>query len=152
MNLELLPALLEFAQVCEKDYLVDAGCGDGRVLIEAARKSGCRALGIERQASLCKLATDHAAQAGVGDRVKIITSDDYLAHLAEATVLFSFVPMSALGAEFQRLRRHLSRHARIVAHEQVRLPADLPAPSHSAALLGQANVTVAHCWQVADLV
>ena len=50
----LLPGLFEFANVGPEDTFVDLGCGDGRVVIEAAKQFGCRAIGVERNTALIR--------------------------------------------------------------------------------------------------
>lgn len=143
----LLSPLLSFAGVTGNDLLVDIGCGDGRVLIEAARKSGCRGVGFETQGELCKIAREQLRRAHLADRVSIHKGDAWSAPLHDATVVFLFVPVRALSACLPQLLDRLAVGTRIVAHEQVALEGT-PQPDLSAPLIGDAAVTVAHRWHV----
>ena len=53
----------------------DIGCGDGAVLIEAVRATGCRAVGIEIDPRRADAARDNARDHGVADRIHVITAD-----------------------------------------------------------------------------
>src|SRR3712207_2060027 len=44
---EVVDKMLEMAKVTAKDVVYDLGCGDGRIVITAAQKYGCRAVGID---------------------------------------------------------------------------------------------------------
>jgi SAM-dependent methyltransferase len=143
----LLSPLLGFAGVTNDDLLVDMGCGDGRVLIEAARRSGCRGVGFETQGELCKIAREQLRRAHLADHVTIHKGDAWSAPLHDATVVFLFVPVRALSAYLPQLLETLAVGTRIVAHEQVALD-DTPEPDVSAPLIGDAAVTVAHRWHV----
>lgn len=57
------------------DLLADLGCGDGRILIEAARASGCRGIGIEIDPERAEEARRAVAAAGLSSRIKIVTGD-----------------------------------------------------------------------------
>ena len=61
----LIDPLLELAQVGPDDHVVDIGCGDGRLVVEAAARLGCRAVGIERSPELVDSARARA-QSGRG--------------------------------------------------------------------------------------
>ena len=39
--------LLDFIKLIEGDTLMDLGCGDGRVLITAAKRFGCKVIGVD---------------------------------------------------------------------------------------------------------
>ena len=79
--------LLAKARVGKDDILYDLGSGDGRIVIEAARQTGCRAVGIEIDADLVDDSRQNAARAGVQDRVRFIVADIFTEDFSEATVL-----------------------------------------------------------------
>ncbi len=143
----LLPQLLSFAGVTRNDVLVDIGCGDGRVLIEAARRTGCRCVGFESQGELCRIANASVRRARLADRVKIHHGDAWSAALSDATVVFLFVPVQALATYLPPLLNQLTLGSRVVAHEQVALECS-PEPDQSTALICEAAITVAHLWRV----
>jgi SAM-dependent methyltransferase len=79
--------MLDQAKVTAGDLVVDLGSGDGRIPIEAARRYGARAVGIEYNADLAALAKRDAARAGVTDRVTLIHGDIFKEDFSAATVL-----------------------------------------------------------------
>jgi hypothetical protein len=79
--------MLERAKVTADDLVIDLGSGDGRIPIEAARRYGARAVGIEYNADLTALAKRDAARAGVTDRVTLIHGDIFKEDFSAATVL-----------------------------------------------------------------
>ena len=57
------------------DILFDLGCGDGRIVIEAARTYGCRAVGVEIDPLRAAAANINVVRAGVEDKVLIRQRD-----------------------------------------------------------------------------
>ena len=58
---DLIPALLELADVTSEDTVADLGCGDARILVEAAVRTGCRSIGVETDPDLVlPQLTEHA--------------------------------------------------------------------------------------------
>jgi len=83
----VIAEILSKARVGKDDILYDLGSGDGRIVIEAARQTGCRAVGIEIDADLVDDSRQNAARAGVQDRVRFIVADIFTEDFSEATVL-----------------------------------------------------------------
>lgn len=83
----LVNEMLEIAQVNDLDVVYDLGAGDGKIPIEAARRYGARAVGIEFNPNMAALARRNAQQAGVSDRVTIITGDIFQEDFSHATVV-----------------------------------------------------------------
>lgn len=143
----LVDPLLDVAAVSADDVVVDLGAGDGRIAIEAALRRGCRAVGVEHDADLVERARARARAAGVADRVAFVVGDARSADLATATVVFMFLPVTALGAILPGVRARLPPGARIVAHEQTRPPANVRADERRA-VVGPNALSVAHLWRV----
>jgi SAM-dependent methyltransferase len=143
----LIPALLEAAEVGPTDLLVDLGCGDGRVLIEAATRCGCRALGIEKDPALAERARRLVAECPARERIEIFQGDGSQASLSEATVVFLFLPVGSIPGIVESLRTQLPAGARIVAHEQERMVFSRE-PDRSQPLFATDALTVAHSWRV----
>ncbi len=144
---DLIPPLLSFAEVGSQDTIADLGCGDGRILVEAAQRTGCRALGIESDAGLAERARERARRAGVGDRVRIIEGDAQSAELGQATTVFVFLPVDTTVDLVSALLETLDPGTRVIAHEQHRLPVDIPGGT-TKPLIADGGVTVAHQWVV----
>lgn len=71
---EAVGKMLDLLDLDESSVLIDAGCGDGRILIEAARRYGCTAIGIEIDPEIAEIARRKRDEAGV-DRVYIFGGD-----------------------------------------------------------------------------
>jgi SAM-dependent methyltransferase len=83
----MVDKMLELAKVSDKDLVYDLGCGDGRILIRAAKKYGARAYGVDIDAKLVDQANAHAKKAGVSHLVKIERADIFTIDLTPATVV-----------------------------------------------------------------
>ena len=83
--------MLELAQVKQNDVLYDLGCGDGRIVITAARKYGVRAVGIDLDPQRIAEAKANAAKAGVEDKVTFKTGDLFRSEFSDATVVTLFL-------------------------------------------------------------
>jgi precorrin-6B methylase 2 len=94
----LVETMLNLADVTARDFVIDLGSGDGRMVIAAAKR-GARALGIEYEPDMVSLARRNAAAAGVGERAKFIQGDMFEADFSQATVLALFL----LPANLRRL-------------------------------------------------
>ena len=116
--------MLELAGVQEDDLVVDLGSGDGRLVIEAARRYGARGLGVEREERLVVLARAAALKAGVADRVSFRHGDIFEAALRGATVVTLYLLPRLLEQLAPKLRAELAPGARIVSHD---FPLDWPA-------------------------
>jgi SAM-dependent methyltransferase len=93
----LLIKMLETAQVTNKDLVYDLGAGDGKIAIEAARRYGARAVGIEFDPQMADHARQNAKNAGVADKVTIITGDIFAEDFSQATVVTLYLLPSLNG-------------------------------------------------------
>src|SRR5215467_13399799 len=62
---------LRLAELGSGDLLFDLGCGDGRVVVRAAKMAGARAIGVDIDRSLLRSTRQRIERAGVGDHVRI---------------------------------------------------------------------------------
>jgi len=67
--MEIVERVLRMAGVESGDYVIDLGSGDGRIIIEAAKR-GARGLGVDYDPRLMKAATGNARRAGVAARAR----------------------------------------------------------------------------------
>lgn len=108
--------MLRLAAVTSSDVVYDLGCGDGRIVITAAKKYGARGLGVDIDPERVKEANANAEQAGVMDRVKFVEQDLFETDLKDASV----VTLYLLPAVNQRLRpklwSELKPGTRVVSH------------------------------------
>lgn len=113
---DVVTRMLELAGTGPDDVVYDLGCGDGRIVIAAAREFGARGVGVDIDPALIDTARAAARAAGVEDRVSFRVEDALTTNLSEATV----VTLYLLAASNVKLRPQLTRDlppgARIVAH------------------------------------
>jgi len=109
--------MLELAGVGAEDIVYDLGSGDGRLVIEAARRYGARGIGVEREARLVDLARAAAASAKVADRVSFRQGDLFDTDLRGATVVTLYLLPPLLERLVPKLRAELVPGARIVSHD-----------------------------------
>jgi 16S rRNA G966 N2-methylase RsmD len=112
----VVEAMLDVAQVTAADVVYDLGSGDGRIVIEAARKYGAHGVGIELDAELNKRALKNAEKAGVADKVRFVQADFFKANLSEASVITLFLSPSINQRLQPKLKRELKPGTRIVSH------------------------------------
>jgi SAM-dependent methyltransferase len=112
----VVDAILRLAELRPGDLLVDLGSGDGRIVIEAARRFGVRALGVEIDPALVQLSNTRAAQAGVADRVRFVTQDLFETDLTEASVITMYLLPDVNLALRPRLLA-LKPGTRLVSHD-----------------------------------
>src|SRR5256885_16808716 len=84
--MEIVERMLRMAEVHAGDYVIDLGSGDGRIIIEAAKR-GARGLGVDLDPSLVKLATRNAEQVTVYDRARFEVRDIFDTDLSRASVV-----------------------------------------------------------------
>ena len=143
----LIEPLLDMAGVKAADHLVDLGCGDGRVLVEAVRTRGCRATGLELDASLIQLARKKIEAEGLADRIEIRAEDVNSGIPADASVVFLFLPVAKVGALLDRISRDVKPGTRVLFHEQDPINPGLK-PDESRPIFSDSAVTVAHLCKV----
>ena len=114
----VVTAMLKLAGVTKDDVVYDLGCGDGRIVIAAAKQFGARGVGIDIDPERIKEANAAAAQAGVADRVKFIVGDlfDPAVKISDATVVTLYL-LPSLNAKLRpRLQSELKPGTRIVSN------------------------------------
>jgi hypothetical protein len=109
--------MLKMAGVTAKDFVVDLGSGDGRMIITAAQKFNANGLGVDIDPKLVELATRHASNEAVGDRAKFIEQDMFKADISKATVVTLYVLPDFMEKLRPKLLRELKPGTRIVAHD-----------------------------------
>ena len=108
--------MLDLAGVGRGDILFDLGSGDGRLVIEAARR-GARGVGIERNGDLVERSRMAAAAVGVADQVRFTRGDIFEADLRGATVVTLYLLPRLLEALAPKLQAELAPGSRVVAHD-----------------------------------
>ena len=114
--IEVVHAMLELARVAPADVVYDLGCGDGRIVIAAARRYGARGVCVDRDPERIAESVQNARAAGVAERIRFVTEDLFQVDLQAATVVALFLTHE-LNLELRpKLLRELKSGARIVSH------------------------------------
>ncbi|HWM41959.1 MAG TPA: class I SAM-dependent methyltransferase [Burkholderiales bacterium] len=113
--MEIVERMLRMAEVKKDDYVIDLGSGDGRIVVEAAKR-GARGLGVDLDANLVKLATENAKKAGVEDRAQFLAKDIFDTDLSGATVV-AFYLLPEFNAKLLPRLLKLKPGTRIVSHD-----------------------------------
>jgi hypothetical protein len=109
--------MLRFASVTEKDFLIDLGSGDGRVVRTAATVFGARGFGVEIKDDLVNLANEEAKKEGIADRVKFLKQDLFKTNLSEATVITMYLLPDTVILLKDKFWTELKPGTRIVSHD-----------------------------------
>jgi SAM-dependent methyltransferase len=113
---EVVNAMLKTANVSRKDLVYDLGCGDGRIVIAAAKQFGARGVGVDIDPVRIKEARANAQAEGVADRVRFVEGDLFETDLRPATVVTLYL-LEQLNLKLQpKLVTELRPGTRIVSH------------------------------------
>jgi SAM-dependent methyltransferase len=113
---EVVEEMLRMAQVGKNDILYDLGCGDGRIVITAARLYGTRGVGVDIDPDRIRESRENAVKAGVGDLVKFVEQDLFETDFHEATVVSLYLLTSVNLRLRPRLFAQLMPGTRVVSH------------------------------------
>ena len=114
--MEVVHAMLRLAKVNSGDVVYDLGCGDGRIVITAAREYGARGVCVDIDPARIAESWENARQANVIDRIRFLNEDLFVTDLGDATVVTLFLSPELNLAVRPKLRRELKRGSRIVSH------------------------------------
>jgi hypothetical protein len=84
---EAIDEMLGLANVTSKDLLYDLGCGDGRIVVTAAQKYGCRAVGFDIDPARVAESKNNVRNGGVSNLARIEERDIFQVDLRPADVV-----------------------------------------------------------------
>jgi len=108
--------MADLARPKKADLVCDPGCGDGRVLIMAAQRYGCRGTGYELDPRLANQAMRIAKNRGVGDLVKVEVKDIFTVDYSNYDVVLIYLLPDMVLRLLPELET-LKPGSRIVAHD-----------------------------------
>jgi SAM-dependent methyltransferase len=113
---EAVDAMLRLAEVKKTDVVYDLGCGDGRIVIAAAKTYGARGVGIDIDPQRIAEANANAKRAGVDKLVRFEENDLFQADFKDATVVTLFL-LSSVNLKLKpKLMAELKPGTRIVSN------------------------------------
>jgi SAM-dependent methyltransferase len=113
--MEIVERMLRMAEVKKGDHVIDLGSGDGRIVIEAAKR-GASGLGVDIDANLVKAANERAKELGFGDLARFETRDIFDTDLSKASVV-AFYLLPDFNAKLMPKLLRLKPGTRIVSHD-----------------------------------
>ncbi len=113
----VVEAMLSMAEVNKDDMIYDLGCGDGRIVITAAKMFGSRGIGIDIDPQRIKECHENAKKAGVEGRVEFFQTDLFEADFSKASVVTLYF-LTEINLRLRpKLLAELSPGTRIVSHD-----------------------------------
>ena len=107
--------ILKLGKVSKRDLLYDLGSGDGRVLIIAAKKFGCKCVGIEKNFILYKISKWKVKREKLENKVKIKNKDFFEVDLSKATVIFMYLSKKVVNRLRKKFEKELKNGTRILS-------------------------------------
>ncbi|MHC4691684.1 MAG: SAM-dependent methyltransferase [Planctomycetota bacterium] len=113
---DVVDRMLELANVQKDDLLYDLGCGDGRIVVTAAKRFGCKAVGYDIDPKRIKESQDNVAKNNVGHLVTIEQKDIFTLDLSKADVITLYL-LPSLNVKLIPQLKTLKGGSRIVSHD-----------------------------------
>jgi len=114
---EVVDRMLRLAEPGPGEFLIDLGSGDGRIVIEAAKRYGTRGLGVDIDPALVARARDNARRAGVESLARFEVRDLFETDLRGANVVTMYLLPEVNLKVMPRLLQDLRPGARVVSHD-----------------------------------
>jgi hypothetical protein len=112
---EVVDAMLELAELKPGDVLYDLGCGDGRIVVTAAKRYGVKAVGLEVDPKRVRESQGNVRKGGVEDRVTIRQQDIFEADLSPASVVTMYL-LPTLNVRLMPQLARLKPGSRVISH------------------------------------
>jgi precorrin-6B methylase 2 len=113
---KVVDKMLEMAEVKKDDLVYDLGCGDGRIVVTAAKKYGCRAVGYDISPKRVKESLENVKKNNVGNLVRIEQQDIFKLDLSKANVITLYL-LPSLNVKLIPQLEKLKPGSRIVSHD-----------------------------------
>jgi Methyltransferase domain len=109
--------MLTLAEVGPKDFVIDLGSGDGRIVLTAAKVFGARGFGVDINEKLVKEANEAAKVQGIADRASFTIQDLFKTDIRKATVLTMYLLPNTVNMLKDKLLAELNPGTRILSHD-----------------------------------
>jgi len=113
----VVDAMLELAGVGPRDYVIDLGSGDGRIVLTGATRHKASGMGVDIDPELVDLANGSARKLGVSERVRFEQRDVLAADVSRATVITLYLLPGMMVNLQAKLLAELRPGTRIVSHD-----------------------------------
>lgn len=112
----MVPVILATARLSSNDVVYDLGCGDGRLVVEAAKQYGTRGIGVDIDPIRVADARANAERAGVSALTTFVEADLFEISVTPATVVMLYLIPSLNRRLRPKLLHELTPGARVVSH------------------------------------
>jgi hypothetical protein len=112
----VVDAMLETAKVGPRDYLIDLGSGDGRIVITAAKRHGAQGFGVDINPERIRESGENARLAGVAEKVFFRQQNLFETDLRDATVITMYL-LPRVNLELRPKLLELAPGTRLVSHD-----------------------------------
>jgi SAM-dependent methyltransferase len=113
---QVVDKMLEMAEVKKGDIVYDLGCGDGRIVVTAAKKYGVKAIGFDINPVRVKESLENVRSNKVEHLVTIKQADIFTLDLREASVVTLYL-LPDLNVRLMPQLEKLKPGSRIVSHD-----------------------------------
>ena len=113
---DIVAKMLDMVQLKKDDIVYDLGCGDGRIVVTAAKKYGCRGIGFELNLGRVRQSKENAKRNGVENLVRIERKDIFTVDLSKASVITLYL-LPEMNARLVPQLNKMEPGSRIVAHD-----------------------------------
>jgi len=114
---EVAKKMLDISQIRSGEMLYDLGCGDGRLIILAAKELGARATGIELREDLIERARTEIKRLNLEGKVNVIQGNFFDVPISDADVVTLYLTSSANERLRPKLEAELKPGARVISHD-----------------------------------
>jgi precorrin-6B methylase 2 len=112
---DVVEKMLELANVRQSDVVYDLGCGDGRIVVAAANRYGCKAVGFDIDEECVQLSLENVKKNQVENLVRIEHEDIFKVDLSKADVVMLYL-LPSLNVKLIPQLAKLKSGSRIVSH------------------------------------
>ena len=112
----VVDTMLKVAGVSRRDFLIDLGCGDGRIPVTAAGRFGTKGFGVDLNPVRVKEAKENVAKNGVAKLVDIVQGDLFETDISKATVISMYL-LPTVNMKLRPYVLNLKPGTRIVSHD-----------------------------------
>lgn len=112
----IVSEMIRMAGIGENDVVYDLGCGDGRIVIDACKKTGARGVGVDIDPERIAECRSNAKKADVEGKVTFVQQDLFKVDFSEATVLALYL-LPEINVKLRpRILNEMKPGSRIISH------------------------------------
>lgn len=114
--MDVVEAMLDVAKVSKNDVVYDLGCGDGRIVVTAAKKYGATGIGVDLNPERIREANENAKEKGVEKKVKFYEGNLFDFDFSKASVLTLYLLPDVNLQLMPKILKEMKPGSRVVSH------------------------------------